>query len=377
MITWNVLLMVNRSSQELGDAIDERMHAVESAIGGSTSAHFRPVEVFVQEARSTDDGYDVYRRRLGNDPAPPAHLEGLGRSEYISGFLSWSREQRKANHEILWVLSHGTDGQLTLTNPDRFKELELWFGPQIVDTNDQDDTSLSPTEFREAIPANDGPTLILLESCVQGSVETAYALRDRGELLVVSESWFDALGPPHQQWLEYVVQHTSATPADVGRMMIAALGQGALQSSVHGTNGSESGGHACALLQLDKMERVAAAVQELVNVVESNHDLRTTFERIVKAHILPLSNVRCDFLGLMSRLADVHGLAMLATRVRTESFDLFVSTYSCDQDLLQGRHGLSILGRWDPSGRVPGKEGADFYEDTGWYRIIPKLKTNE
>lgn len=221
MKTWNILF-IEGTGAGLARESANRLRALRHSL--SVAAPHNGTEIFYQSARQIPETprHELSQTRMGITKPLDQNLRTvneLGNSEYISEFIEWSRSIRRADHELLWIYSHGYGGPSPMF--DAFR----------LHANDEgllSSASLNAEDLLLRPLAGDGPLsinlaeleaalaehhvdVLFLEACQIGQFETACAVQNGADYLVASSKFADASGVPHELWSDWLMSESFAS----------------------------------------------------------------------------------------------------------------------------------------------------------------------
>jgi hypothetical protein len=238
---WTIAYYSMGDSDLEGNVIDDFVEIAK--VGSSSNAGLRAgIHVVVQLDRKApsdnnsvgmwSDTYRFYVRK--GDAANPQLTESLPLLEKnmadgktLTEFLQWTRKCYPAERFALIVNGHGYGARGESGTVDG-KPVPSGMRALSTDLSNPNDV-FYVQEFAEAIGAAFSDRkldLIGLDACLMGTVEVAFALRDKAHVLVASEEIEDPSGWLHNLWLQKLSEKPSMDPAEVARTIVRSYPAG-------------------------------------------------------------------------------------------------------------------------------------------------------
>lgn len=159
-------------------------------------------------------------------------LEDLGEADMahpdtLADFIRWGRSTFPARRYVLFLWDHGD----SWNNESR----AAWFRPRAIFTDTDNGSSyMKNHQLREAL--EDGGVrfdLIAIDACSMASIETAYELKDRGEILLASQELMQNNGLPYQDIFAALAENPAAGPEELARTIVDAYERYCEEEHIH------------------------------------------------------------------------------------------------------------------------------------------------
>ncbi|MBX9964041.1 MAG: hypothetical protein K2Y35_13340 [Burkholderiales bacterium] len=253
---WTIMVYMNAKNNLEGDAIDN-FYEIAQVQG------IDRVNLLVEMGRpknhysKVDEAWDgVMRFRVTGKESKPRRasaLDALGdvdmaSPETLRRFVEWSMEHYPAQRYMLIVWNHGQgwrfqralkkqlrdQGARRAVSDVTLADLSNADTPGVggfraISYDEDSGNLLYNRQLQDELQglAKSGKRIDVLgfDACLMAMVETAYAFRSISKVMIASEELEPGAGWPYLDWLSRLVSKPSATPQEVGAMVVEAYGR--------------------------------------------------------------------------------------------------------------------------------------------------------
>jgi len=195
----------------------------------------------------------------------------MGDAKTLVDFLSWGRKTYPARHTMLVIWNHG-QGFRAPPEPDGTPSAPPAIphtGHRYVSNDDDTGDKLYNRAIQDALTqhlAGERLDLIAFDACLMSMVETAYALRGIGKVMVGSEELEPGNGWNYTRWLKpLVAANGKVNPVELARLLVTGM------RDEYGDNDATT----LAATDLDKVAPLAKSISAFAEVAKPQlvHDL--------------------------------------------------------------------------------------------------------
>jgi len=252
----------------------------------------------------------------------------MGSPETMANFIQWAKGKYPADHYALVIWNHGSGwGRDSQKRPTRSISYDAEFN-----------TEMQAWELAQAIGTT-GLDIVATDACLMQMLEVAYEIKDTTAYIAGSEELTPADGYPYQK----VFANFVANPDAPIETLIQGFPEGMLSVPEYLTTEITQ-----SVVRSNKLENVAAALDELALALIANKDAMTARVKLVRAQaerydVSTEFRHYYDLVDVAQRLAAGDSPAA----VKTAATDVITAVEACmaaegHDSLSAGSHGLAI-----------------------------------
>lgn len=148
-----------------------------------------------------------------------------GNAATLASFVQWGMENYKADNYMLVLWGHAWEGcELTLV-PDEFVQSMSW---NSVCPDFENQSVMYISDIQNSLKDILGERhldIIGFDACLMAMVETAFAMRDVGKIMVASEEVSPFDGWAYQLWLKTLIDNPGLTPTGLAQLIVDTFGK--------------------------------------------------------------------------------------------------------------------------------------------------------
>ncbi|MEQ8190083.1 MAG: clostripain-related cysteine peptidase [Candidatus Eremiobacterota bacterium] len=192
------------------------------------------------------------------------YLTDISHPQTLSDFVTWGMKSYPAKHYMLVLMDHGAGWPGALSNDFSGSDGQMMSTPSI-------EAALKSAEARSHKKLD----IIHFDTCLMGSAEVAYQLKDSADYMIASEEVATSAALNYGSIIEKmdkIVRNTETTPKDISRLIVN-----------HFTKDNPDAFKTHAAIDLKEMEKVKTAMDEVIEALNKTDTPMHILKDVVKS----------------------------------------------------------------------------------------------